>query len=92
MRKLSQREYEARLAWINKDLENPSKSDQYLMMIAAEVRRGRYTDPSLVNLEDMKLTFTSPSDRQLEKEKKKPKENIAVTKSRWCGLLGIRGK
>ena len=90
---MTQREYEARLSWINKDLEQPSRSDWYLMQIAAEVRRNRVDKPELVKLNDMKLASEKEKKAKEEKPKKIDPIALAISKSRWGGLVGLkRGK
>jgi len=84
MRGMTQREYEARLAWLEEEQARPSQTDWYLMQVAAEIRRSRAADLSTVKLEDMKLVKAVP--------KKPPtkEEAVARSKSRWFGMLGVK--
>jgi hypothetical protein len=86
MRSMTQREYEARMAWLDEELNNPSRTDWYLMQIAAEVRKSVVKDPSSVKLPSMKLKSSSP-------EPAKPitrEEATARSKSRWFGMLSVK--
>lgn len=88
MRSMTQREYLARLAWIEKDLGEPSRADYYAMQVAAEVRKAnnKIKNPESVKLEDMKL-------RSQKVEKPRPvtrREAAARSRSRWFGVLGIK--
>lgn len=84
MRSMTQREFEARMAWIEEDQDTPSKSDWYLMQIAMEIVRSRAKDPSKIHLNDMRL--------KREKKAETPKsieEAAAASKSRWSGAVGL---
>jgi len=86
MQSLTQREFEARLTWIESDLNNPSRDDWYSMQVAAEIRKLRIKKE--VNLTDLKLVTSKP-----EVPKSLPsKEEISLSKSKWFNLLGIKGK
>jgi len=84
MRGMTQREYEARLAWLEEEQARPSQTDWYLMQVAAEVRRGYVKDPSSVKLKDMKLVRPKPEQLPTKEEA------VARSKSRWFGMLGVK--
>ena len=86
MRSMTHREYEARLAWIDKYEDVPSRDNWYMMQVAAEVRRSQLKNPSSVSLKDMKLKkeeVTQPVTLE---------EATARAKTRWYGMLGIKGE
>jgi hypothetical protein len=88
MRSLTQREFEARMAWLEEEMEKPSREDWYAMQVAAEVRRTRVKDPTSVKLPDMRLK----SDK-LEQVPQGPvtrKEAADKARSRWFGMLGVK--
>jgi len=75
------------MAWLNEDLERPSRSDWYLMQIAAEVARTKVKDPSSVRLSDMKLK----ADHSEEVRRAVTCEEASVrSRSRWYGFLGVK--
>lgn len=84
MKSMTNREYEARLAWINLDLNHPDKSDWYLMQVAAEVRKSWANKPNLVHLKDYKLS-AEESTKPLSKE-----ELTAISRARWYSMLNIK--
>ena len=87
MRSMTQREFEARTAWIEMEMERPSRSDWYAMQVAAEVRRNRVKDPSTVSLVDMKLKTQQPEPVKAPATKD---EAAAISRSRWFGFLNIK--
>lgn len=79
MQKTTRREYLAWLAWLDKEWEHPSRTDYYLMQIAAEVN-GVLRKKGPLKLDNFKLRFTD--------DKKQPKkETTQQSKSRWLGLF-----
>ena len=56
-KRISFREYEATLAWLDLQWERPDRRDWYLMSVAAEVRQKFNSHP--VEIGDMKLKFKS---------------------------------
>jgi hypothetical protein len=84
MRSMTQREYEARLAWLEEEQSRPSQTDWYLMQVAMQIKRGYVKDPNSVKLEDMRLVKAKP-----EKPVTKA-EAVARAKSRWFGMLGVK--
>lgn len=86
MRSITQREFEARLAWINEDLGSPSRSDWYAMQIAAEIRKTRAKSPNRVSLSDMKLKPKEDSTPPVTR-----KEAADRSRAYWLGSLGIKG-
>lgn len=63
MRRHTQRQFLVTLAWIEHDMSRPSRSDHYLMQVAAEGRRALVEKPSLVKVEDFRIRFGSDEDR-----------------------------
>lgn len=56
MSRISHREFRSWLAWRKDQLNSPSRSDQYLMQIAGEVRH--VLDGKKWNVSDFMLTFS----------------------------------
>lgn len=82
---MTHREFLVRMAWIENDMERPSREDWYLMQIAAEILRDRVKDPSKVKLEDMRLRFANPNPPPVTRQ-----EAADKSRSRWCGMLGVK--
>jgi len=82
---MTQREFEARMAWIEEEIDRPSREDWYLMQIAAEVCRTRVRNPQDVKLSDMKLR----SGKQEVPQTMTKEEATARAKSCWFGMLGV---
>ena len=89
------REYRTSLAWLDEQLDRPSRSDNYLMQIAAEVRRilrlgevwGSKKKPATVDPNDMKLKFVKPKPKAIQKT---TSETQARSKAGW--LASVFGK
>jgi hypothetical protein len=47
------------MAWLDQQWNVPSRSDNYLMQIAQEVKRVLHRDPNKVTLDEFKLEFNS---------------------------------
>lgn len=88
MERWTHRECRTRLAWLDEQWNQPSRSDQYAMQIAMEVRRVLSKKPNAVELAHFKLKFG------LREVKPVPKLSMAdltkQSKARWCGLVGLR--
>ena len=55
---MSHREYLTRMAWLEENLNDPERSDFYLMQIAQEVRRVLSKKPNKIKLKDFRIKFT----------------------------------
>lgn len=88
MKRWTHREYRTRSAWLDEQWNQPSRSDQYLMQIAMEVRRVLSKKPNVIQLDHFKLKFQSTE------AKPTPKLSVAeLTKqsiARWCGFVGLK--
>lgn len=82
---MTHRQFAAWQAWLAEQWNVPSRTDNYLISIAAEIRRGNVKDPARVKFEHLKLKFT------LKGEGEKPitrEQAAAWAKARWVGMLG----
>jgi len=73
------------VAWLSLELNNPSRTDHYLMQNSAEVRRVLADNKNNIKMDDFLIKFV--------KQVKKPKSVEQVThdsKSAWMGMLGIK--
>lgn len=57
LRAHTQAEHEGWVAWLDMQLDNPGLTEHYLMLVAAEVRRGYVKNPRRVRLSHMRLAF-----------------------------------
>lgn len=89
MKKLSYREYKLRLAWLEDQWNNPSRTDYYLMRLTAIV--GGLFSKKKVKLEDQKISFDNSTSRAT-KPKITKEQASAKSKSRWFGFLGLQKK
>ena len=89
MNRMSHREYQTRLAWMQKELNTPDRTDFYLMQIAQEVRRVLHKKPAEVNLDQFKLKFSLQSAQSTETQKQ---QAIAWSKHRWLSAVGDKIK
>mgnify|MGYP001574194689 FL=1 len=105
MKTISRREYLMRIAWMEQQWNEPDRSDNYAMQIAAEVKRFREAfskNPQAVALADMKIPFGRSSDQpqslytkpieELTPEETEIRRRAAATlsKARWAGRLGVK--
>ena len=83
------REYRTRLAWLDSQLNEPNRSDYYLMLIVDAVRNidNRKTNRK-IDLDNIKITFeqsarsvSSLPTRDIVKDSKR-------SRKRWEGMLG----
>lgn len=84
MQKTTHREYLAWMDWLNEEWERPSRSDNYLMQIAAEVRRVLSKKPNSIKLRDFLLKFKKQKPKELTLE-----EATKQSKRRWLSWLNI---
>lgn len=71
------------MAWLAGELNNPDRTDNYLMQIAAEVRRTRYKNPKDVKLQDLKLSFSEKAPETAQESKLPATGSKAV----WMGII-----
>lgn len=57
MRRTSYRQYRAWMRYLREMLNEPSRTDYYLMQVAAETRRGNVKPGTRVQVKDMKIEF-----------------------------------
>ena len=75
--------------WLHIQWNTPSRSDYYLMQIAAEIRRGNLERGQRVAVDDMKLTFKSSNEKQ---DTTSTGDRAALMKSMWMGRVGGKVK
>lgn len=90
MEKHTEREMRVTLAWLEMQWDKPSRTDWYLMQIAAEVRRGLVKKPSSVKTENMKIKFLL--DRKRSAAPPTSQEQMMMSKQCWLGAAGLLGK
>ena len=78
------RQFLAWQAWLREDLNHPSRTDHYLMSIAAEVRRVMAKKPGDISLRDFLLRWEEPKPDTRTKE-----EKVAESKAVWRAFLGL---
>lgn len=80
----TERELRGWLSWIvmnkERDAENPSPDQWYMMQIAQEIKRVLSKNPASIKLSNFKLSFKKPKPLSPEQ-----------VKSRWFGLVGYKG-
>jgi|TARA_R110000824_G_scaffold89320_1_gene219036 hypothetical protein len=82
MERVSHREYKIWMRHFKEELNQPSRSDHYLMQIAQEVKRVLSKRPTKIKMKDFFLTFGNPEKKKTLTLEEKTKES----KSFW-GLL-----
>lgn len=81
---MTHRQFAAWIAWLSEQWEQPSRTDNYLMQIAAEIRRGNVKKPRSVKIEHMRLRFKSSS----RKPKLTREQATALSKAKWLAVVG----
>lgn len=56
--------YEAALEWLSQEWNKPSRTDQYLIQVATEVRRSCAKKPRTVKFEHLKLKFVTKEGKK----------------------------
>ena len=84
---MTHREFLMWLWFFEDDLENPSKTEQYLMQIAAEIRAGNVKNPRSVKMKDFHLRFKKPKPEQLSTTRE---QQAGLSKAMWRSRLGGR--
>lgn len=77
------RQLQTWLEWIKINLNHPGKVENYLMSVAAEVRRSGKKNPALIKVSDLKLKWDFPDDSSSQEASP---ERIAASKSYWARL------
>ncbi len=80
---MTHREFLMWLWFFEDDLENPSKTEQYLMQIAAEIRAGNVKNPRSVKMKDFHLRFDKPKPTSTTQERQ-----AGISKAVWRARLG----
>jgi hypothetical protein len=70
-------------------MNNPSRSDHYLMRIACEIVRGQVKEPNKVHLDQMKIEFVPKKVLTPEEIIEEQKRQAAISQSMWFGVLGL---
>lgn len=84
------REFETREAWLEMQWNVPDRHDQYLMSIAAEVRRVLHKNPQSVKIDDFRLRFSkseSPPKRRPPVSEAEKRRITAEAKHRWLRMF-----
>jgi len=84
--KWSHREYRLRLEWLAAQNNEPSRSDFYLMQIAAEVRRVLHKTPNSVKTDDFQLKFSAVEESITETN---AKQRANKSKSFFGSLISM---
>lgn len=79
------------IEWLKSEWNNPSRTDSYLMQLAAETRRSMSSNPGSIKMDQFKIEFTF-KDRNKDNEQPVSEEFLAmqtaVSKAKWIGLAG----
>ena len=85
---VTHRQYLAWQAWLDEEWNRPDRSDYYQMQTAADVRFKGRDVPTDFKLENMRIDFVDPR----EKERKQESDDVAylahLAKLRWAGRTG----
>jgi hypothetical protein len=88
MGKLTHREVQTRLAWLDEQFDRPDRADYYMMQIAAEIRRWKLKDPRVVKISDM-LLKSEPS-RGMESDPASERRKAARQKLLILASFGVK--
>lgn len=89
MRKITHREFLGWLYWLESQWNEPSRSDYYLMQVAAEVRRVLRKNPSKIKTEHLLIKFV-PKKPQKNIIKRTIEEVSKAAKARWGQWVGLK--
>lgn len=82
-------EYLMWMEWLDEQWNNPGLTEQYLMQVAAEVRRVLAKDAKSIRLGHFKLKFTRKE--ATKQDPKLVKENAVKQQlTTWVGFLGLK--
>lgn len=74
------------MEYLNIDADRPDKLENYLMQIAAEVRKTKAKNPRAVRIEDFKLKFVGGSTSSQEPAPPASADRVAASKSAWAKI------
>lgn len=87
MRSHTYEEYLMWMDWLDEQWNTPGLTEQYLMQIAAEVRRVMAKKPSSIKLKHFKLSFKR---QKVQQDPKLTQEKALEHQwSTWMGVLGV---
>lgn len=95
MKKHTHRQYLVWQAWLRSRWNHKSKQDHYLAQIAAEVARLRADKPLTVKIASFFIPFIFRKKTEEEQDPEaswSEEDKIAISKSRWFGVTGYKGK
>ena len=79
------REYLVWMAWLEKEWNEPSRTDYQLMRIAQRILQSQSTTPKKINLEDQRVDFKMVKKQPPKKEDKQT--IVDRSKSAWMGFV-----
>jgi hypothetical protein len=81
---MTNRQFTAWSYWLAESWNNPTRTDNYLMQIACEVRRVLSKRPKSVQMQHFKLKFgTTQKPKAVD-----PKVATMASKARWLAIVG----
>jgi len=86
---MTHRQFLTWMRWLEEEDNHPSRTDNYLMQIAAEVCRVLHRKPETVKLSDFVMKFKRVKPMKTEEEKKKA---LKESKRRWWSLVSGENK
>lgn len=84
--RMSSEEFVEWVIYLDRDMNVPSRSDHYLMQVAAQVMRGQVKNPNSVDTSDFRLNF------KLASEVRAKVVSVAQSKQFWFGLTAATGR
>jgi hypothetical protein len=91
---MTHRQFRAWHCWMDRQLNQPSRTDHYLMQVAAEICRSRVKDPSRVADSDFKIRFTDKRSKDRDgwnTEGQTAEEVSRRSKAAWFGWMASCG-
>lgn len=86
---MTHRQMLAWTAWLDMEWNRPSRSDQYIMAVCAEVRRVLHKHPNRVELKHFLLKFEGKTaKKKLVTEEQKLERAQALSMAKWVGAVG----
>lgn len=79
---LTHRQFSVWIAWLKEQWNSPSRSDNYLMQIACEVRRVLSRRPGRVQMKHFQIRFGKQSAKKLSTQ-----QATAISKARWVSSM-----
>ncbi len=95
MQQHTNRQYNVWMEWLRQQWNNPSRSDNYLMQIAVEVKRVLSKTPNKIKHDQFEIPFTFKKRKAVSKlvaKEQTVEQATQRSKSRWFGWLGMKGK